>query len=112
LPDMLGQVIGQQLATGYAPVPRLAGSLATLGGIDALTDDALHQVLDALLPELPAAPLRNLRALLDLYADLRTRTARPVPAAVQGRLGEWQSAAALKKVLNNLLAPAATPVAL
>jgi hypothetical protein len=104
LPDVLGQVIGQQLATGYAPVPRLAASLATLGGIDALTDDALHQVLDALLPELPAAPLRSLRALLDLYADLRARTGRPTPAAVQARLGAWRTAPSLKKVASALAA--------
>ena len=104
LPDVLGQVLGQQLAVGYAPVPRLAARLATLGGIDALTDDALHQVLDALLPELPAAPLRSLRALLDLYADLRTRTGRPTPAAVQARLGEWRTAPSLKKVANALVA--------
>jgi hypothetical protein len=104
LPAALGQVLGHQLAVGYAPVPRLAASLATLGGIDALTDDALHQVLDALLPELPAAPLRNLRALLDLYADLRARTGRPTPAAVQARLGAWRTAPSLKKVASALAA--------
>ena len=86
--------------------------MVSLGNIDTITDNAPTQALVALVPELPTTPPCNLRKLLDLYADLRTRTARPVPAAVQGRLGEWQSAAALRKVLNNLLAPAATPVAL
>jgi hypothetical protein len=103
-PTALGQVLGQQLATGYAPVPRLAASLATLGGIDALTNDALAQTFEALLPELPAAPLRSLRALLDLYADLRARTGRPVPAAVQARLGEWRTAPSLRKVAGALIA--------
>jgi hypothetical protein len=103
-PAALGQVLGQQLATGYAPVPRLAASLATLGGIDALTNDALAQTFEALLPELPAAPLRSLRALLDLYADLRARSGRPVPAAVQARLGEWRTAPSLRKVAGALIA--------
>jgi hypothetical protein len=100
----LGQVLGQQLATGYAPVPRLTASLATLGSIDALTDDALCQVLEALLPELPAAPLRSLRPLLDLYADLRGRTGRPTPTALLARLGEWRTAPSLKKVASALAA--------
>jgi hypothetical protein len=108
LPSALGQIMGQQLAIGYAPVPRLASSLASLSGIDALTDDALAQTLDALLPALPAAPLRGLRKLAELYADLVARTGRPVPAAVQARLGEWQAAAGLKKAVDNLLAPAFT----
>ena len=85
--------------------------LASLGSIDTITDNAPTQALVALVPKLPATPPRNLRRLLELYADLVARTGRPVPAAVQGHLGEWRSAAALKKVLNNLLAPAATLVA-
>jgi len=111
-PETLGSLLGRLLAADYAPLARLADLLPQAQAVSPETDDALTQTLDALLPELPATPPRNLRKLLELYADLVARTGRPVPAAVQGRLGEWRSAAALKKVLNNLLAPAATPVAL
>jgi hypothetical protein len=106
-PAVLGSWLGRLLAAEYAPLARLADLLPQAQAVSPETDDALAQTLDALLPELPAAPLRSLRKLLELYADVVTRTGRLVPTAVQGRLGEWQTAAALKKVLDNLPAPAA-----
>ncbi|MGI4872315.1 MAG: DUF6493 family protein [Janthinobacterium lividum] len=103
-PDALGRVLGQQLTVGYAPAARLTNCLAALSGIDALTDSALHQVLEALLPELPALPIRNLRKLLDLYAELVARTRRPVPAVVRTLLHAWRAAPSLKKVATVLAA--------
>ena len=103
-PAALGQLLGQQLATGYAPAPRLANSLLPIKGIDALTDDALRQVLAALLPALPAAPPRSSRPLLDTYADLLARTAQPLPAAVRPNLLAWQQTAGLQAVAKRLLA--------
>ncbi len=108
-PKVLGSLLGRLLAAEYAPLARLADLLPQAQAVSPEMDDALAQTLDALLPELPAAPPRNLRKLLELYADLVARTGRPVPAAVQGRLGAWRAAAALKKLLNNLLTP---PIAL
>ena len=103
VPVYLGQVLGQQLAIGYAPLARLADSLPQLRAISPATDDALAQILDALLPALPALPPRNLRKLLDAYADLVARTGRPVPPAVRERLGAWGQTAALKKLTASIL---------
>ena len=80
-----------------------ASNLAPLRAISPETDDALAQILDALLPALPPAPLRNLRKLLETYADLGARTGRGVPPAVQARLREWSQTAALKKLAGSLL---------
>ncbi|WP_046242453.1 DUF6493 family protein [Hymenobacter terrenus] len=104
VPGPLGYALGRQLAVGYAPVPRLADNLRPLCGIDALTDDALRQTLEALLPELPAEPPRNLRKLLEVYADLIGRTRQPVTAGVRERVREWQAATSIKKVATALLA--------
>ena len=104
VPGPLGRALGQQLAAGYVPVPRLAASLAPLRGIDATTDEALRQVFDQLLPELPGAPLRNLRPLLDLYADLVACTRQPVPAAVRTLLYAWRATPSLKQVATTLAA--------
>ena len=104
VPALLGPVLSQQLATGYAPVARLADQLTQARALDAMTDDALGQLLEALLPGLPAAAPRNTRKLLDLYADLQARTRRPVPTAVQTQLQEWARTPALKKVATTLLA--------
>ena len=103
VPAALGQLLGQLLAAEYAPLARLADSLPQLRAISPETDDALAQILDALLPALPALPPRNLRKLLEAYADLVARTGRPVPPAVQVRLREWGQTAAFKKLAGSLL---------
>ena len=104
LPAALGTVLGQLLAHAYAPVPRLADGLAQARALGSRPDDALRQVLEALLPALPAAPPRQTTKLLAAYADLVARTRHPVPAAVQIRLREWSTSAALKKLTAPLLA--------
>jgi hypothetical protein len=106
-PAVLGHWLGRLLTAEYAPLARLADLLLQAQAVSPEMDDALTQILDALLPELPAAPLRGLRKLLELYVDLVVRAGCSVPAAVLGRLGEWRAAAALKKVLDNLPAPTA-----
>jgi hypothetical protein len=103
VPATLGQVLGRQLAIGYAPVPRLATNMESLLAIDAVTDDALRQVFNSLLPELPAAPPRNTLKLLEIYENLITRTRQAVPAAVLARLREWQKSASLRKAVSALL---------
>jgi len=104
VPGPLGRALGQQLAAGYVPVPRLTANLAALRGVDATTDEALRQVVDQLLPALPGAPLRNLRPLLDFYADLVARTRPPVPMAVRALLQAWRATPSLKKVTTAVAA--------
>ena len=103
VPGPLGQVLGRQLAVGYAPVPRLTTNMESLLAIDAMMDDALRQVFNSLLPELPAAPPRNTGKLLEIYQDLITRTRQAVPTALLGRLREWQKSASLRKAVSALL---------
>ncbi|MCB2409609.1 DUF6493 family protein [Hymenobacter lucidus] len=102
-PAALGDALGQLLAAEYAPVQRLTDVLAQARAISPTTDDALRQLLDALLPGLPAVPLRNTRKLIEAYADLQGRTRQPVPAAVQQQLRQWSSSATLKKAAASLV---------
>jgi hypothetical protein len=104
VPAALGSALGRLLASAYAPVLRLAEALPAARGISPATDDALRQLLDALLPELPAEPLRNTAKLLAAYADLRLPTTGPVPSAPAARLREWQTVGSLKKTATSLLA--------
>jgi len=105
LPAALGQALGQLLSADFVPLPRFTEQLAQAHAIDATTDDALRQVLDALLPVLPAEPLRQMSKLLGIYADLRARCspAAPIPAAGQARLRQWQVISSLKKLATALL---------
>ncbi|UOQ74255.1 DUF6493 family protein [Hymenobacter cellulosilyticus] len=99
----LGEALGKTLAVEFAPLQRLTDLLAQTRAIDPLTDDAVRQLLDVLLPALPAVPLRNTRKLIETYADLRGRTGQPVPPAVQSRLREWSTSATLKKAAASLV---------
>jgi hypothetical protein len=102
-PAALGRMLGQLLATEYAPVQRLAEELVQARAISPATDDALCQALEALLPELSTEPPRNTRKLIEAYADLVGRTSRAVPTPVQDRLREWRPTASLKKAASALL---------
>lgn len=103
VPAALGSALGRLLASAYAPVLRLAEALPPVCGISPATDDALRQLLEALLPELPVEPLRNTAKLLAAYADLRSPAGSPAPAAVQEKLRAWQQVGSLKKTVATLL---------
>ncbi|WP_324679171.1 DUF6493 family protein [Hymenobacter sp. GOD-10R] len=103
VPADLGRALGRLVATGRAPLARLTDGLAQVRAISLRTDDALCQALEALLPQLPVAPLRNTAKLLDTYADTSKRVRRSIPEAVQTRLREWQSVDSLKKAAGALL---------
>jgi hypothetical protein len=103
VPAALGQELGKLLSADFVPLPRFTEQLAQARAIDAATDDALRQVLDALLPALPTEPLRQTSKLLSFYVDIHTRYPQPIPPASQARLREWASAAALKKLVKELL---------
>ena len=102
-PLALGQALGRLLAAEFAPVPRFADGLAQARALSPRTDDALGQLLEALLPELPTSPPRQTAKLLAAYADLVARTHRSVPSALQAHLREWSMVTTLKKVVAPLL---------
>ncbi|AHJ96279.1 DUF6493 family protein [Hymenobacter swuensis] len=98
----LGEALGKLLAAEFVPVQRLTDTLAQARAISPRTDDALRQLLEAVLPLLPATPLRNTRKLVEAYADVQGRTRRAVPALVQQQLRDWSSSATLKKAAGTL----------
>ena len=105
VPEALAAALGRLLTAGFVPLPRLTAGFLQARAINPRTNDALRQLLEALLPALPVAPLRQTGALLTLYADLPGRAAHPLPAPVQARLREWSAASAsLKKAAAPLLA--------
>ncbi|MGI4733793.1 MAG: DUF6493 family protein [Janthinobacterium lividum] len=104
VPATLGEALGQLLAADYAPVARLAGGLPLLRAVSPEADEALGQMLEALLPALPPTPLRNLSKLLDAYADLVVRTGRAIPGTLPAQLRSWQGVLTCKKAATALLA--------
>ncbi|RSK40937.1 DUF6493 family protein [Hymenobacter perfusus] len=102
--DALGLTLGRLLAAEFVPVARLAEALGQTRAISGPTDDAVRQLLEALLPQLPAVPLRNTRKLIEAYADLLARHRRIAPEVVQQQLHTWSSSATLKKASATLTA--------
>ena len=103
LPDALGAILGQLLAVEFVPVQRLVDNLVQARAINAVTDDALRQVLGALVLELPNKPPRNTRKLLEAYADFVGRSGLAVPVPVQEKLQAWSQEEPLKKTILSLL---------
>jgi hypothetical protein len=103
VPADLGTTLGRFLAAKFVPVERLADNLQQARAIDATTDEVLQQVLNHLLPELPAAPLRNTKKLVELYVDLTSRSGRRPAEAMKANLHNWQGTPALKKAIGKLL---------
>ncbi|MBC6697669.1 DUF6493 family protein [Hymenobacter puniceus] len=103
VPVALGSVLGQLLASEFVPMQRLTDGLTQARAISALVDDAVHQLLDSLLPLLPAAPLRNTRKLIEAYADVQGRSRQAVPEEVQQKLCAWSNSGTLKKATATLL---------
>jgi hypothetical protein len=103
LPDMLGAILGQLLAVEFVPVQRLVDNLVQVRAINAVTDDALRQILGAVVLELSDKPPRNTRKLLEAYADFVGRSGQPVPVPVQERLQAWSQEVSLKKTIVSLL---------
>ena len=78
-PTALGHTLARLLTAEFVPVTRLADALTQARAISLRTDDAVRQLLEALLPQLPAGPLRNTRKLIEAYADVLARTRRIAP---------------------------------
>ncbi|RSK32539.1 DUF6493 family protein [Hymenobacter metallilatus] len=104
VPEALGRTLGRLLAAEFVPVLRLAEALSAARAISGPTDDALRQLLEALLPLLPAVPLRNTRKLIEAYVDLLTRARRIAPETVQQQFHTWSTSATLKKAATCLAA--------
>ncbi|GGG35381.1 DUF6493 family protein [Hymenobacter glacieicola] len=103
IPADLGSTLGRFLTAEFVPVQRLADNLQQARAIDAVTDAALQQVLDALLPQLPAVPLRNTKKLVELYADLAGRSGRRPAEATMATLRSWKGLTALSKAVGMLV---------
>lgn len=104
-PAHLGCTLGHLLAADYLSAPRLADSLSALRASGPAAPDALRQLLETLLSALPTPAPRQLRRLLELYADLQAQLLQPVPPALRERLASWDTGV-LKPVSAALLAAA------
>ena len=102
----LGKMLGEMLNKGLFPLKRLTDMLSQqLFDLSPRHNRGLVDLLEAMLPGLPQAPIRNTKKLLEIYHELLARTGQKLSnAEVKTKLTDWQSVKSLKKALQQLLA--------
>ncbi len=99
----LGENLGKLIVGNYAPVQRLVDALTQIKGVSATHDTAIAQLLENLFAQLTAEPPKNLKKLLELYADLCAKHKLSPTESVKQKAAEWQKNATLKKVAGTLV---------
>ena len=102
---LLGTILGKLACVEFAPLKRLTDLLAQqLLGVSPLHNRMLETVLSALLKELPAPPVRNLKKLLEIYLEvLRLNASSTQDEEVRNKLQGWKQNAALSKLLKEVI---------
>lgn len=99
---VLGRILGRHQRIEFAPFKRLTDLLSTrLPGVSAQHNQHLGVLVAALLKELPDVPLKGLRKLLEIHAELlRLNGASVNDDSLKDKLKKWKEAASLRKVIG------------
>jgi hypothetical protein len=99
-----GRILGRLEMSDYAPLKRLTDLIPLrLFRVSPAHNHALEKLIAHILPELPDEPVKGLKRLLELYAELRAvNGSGSVPDRVRVKLEKWAGNAGLEKVVNGL----------
>lgn len=99
---LLGRILGRHQRIEFAPMKRLTDLLSTsLPGVSAQHNQQLLLLMAALLKELPDAPVKGLKKLLEIYTELlRLNGASVNDDALEDKLKKWKEAASLRKAIG------------
>lgn len=102
--DRLGKALGKLESLELFPLKRLTDLMTTsMLGISDKHHKALLRQTEALLAELKAEPIKNLKKLLEIYNELLALTHEQPSIATVSKLNTWESEANLKKVIKQIL---------
>ncbi len=103
--NLLAKVIGTHERIEFAPLKRLTDLMSqNLFKISVLHDKNLLVFVEALLVELPDEPIKNLKKLLEIYAELRAANQVTVISPdLQRKLKAWSENAGLQKLISGLI---------
>ncbi len=102
---LLGKIIGLHESFEFAPLKRFT-DLATINlfRISSLHNQKLQELVEHILTELPVTPVKGLRKLLELYAELLSiNNTCSTQHAVLKNLQAWNSTIALQKITGTIL---------
>lgn len=99
---LLGTVLGKHERIEFAPLKRFTDLvLQTLLNVSPAHNRALEDLLVALLKELPEAPVKNMKKLLEIYTELVVRNGSSVrDEGLNILLEKWKANAGLSKALK------------
>jgi hypothetical protein len=101
----IGRNIGIHERIEFAPLKRLTDLMSqALYKVSPLHDQQLQVLTGEILSQLPDEPIKNLKKLLEIYAELQAvNNDQKLPPAVAERLNVWLHNAGLNKIVKRLL---------
>ncbi|MBC9912398.1 DUF6493 family protein [Chitinophaga varians] len=102
--EKLGQMIGMQQRVAWAPMKRFTDLVSTQTQISRLQNEALETLLTACLSVFTEMPVKDLKKLLEVYAEvLAINNGSIRNTAVIQLLNAWQGSSTVKKAVQQLL---------
>jgi hypothetical protein len=103
--SLLGRIIGTHEKIEFVPLKRFTDLLTqNMFRVSGLHNKKLQQFIESILVELPDAPIKNLKKLLEIYAEtLSTNNTNVSNADISRKLNNWKTASSLQKKINHLL---------
>lgn len=103
--ELIGRIIGSQESKEFAPMKRFTDLvMQRLFRVSAAHNRMLQTVVEHILPELPDTPIKNLKKLLEIYAELLAmNNAIVTDSAIMERLQVWKGNAGLSKVAGKMI---------
>lgn len=100
----IGKVLGVLQRGGWGPLKRLTDLIQQqMTGISPLHNRELEKLLTALIAELPETPVKDLKKLLEIYAELlATNHSRTEDERLLRLMACWQERANLKKTVSRI----------
>lgn len=101
---LLGKIIGLHENIEFAPLKRLTDLIMqSLFNVSPAHNKMLHTVLQNILPELPATPIKNLKKLLEIFSELCSNNLQMFGPSITDKLSVWKETVSLKTVTETLL---------
>lgn len=103
--ELLGKAIGLQLCVEFVPVKRFTDLVSQqMMRVSAQHNQALAVLLEHVVVELPATPIKNLKKVLELYFEvLDVNRVTLSNVIIKSKLQAWKKTAALQKIAGQLI---------
>ncbi|WP_195654452.1 DUF6493 family protein [Bacteroides sp. 1001136B_160425_E2] len=102
--EHIGKILGSHQHTGWGPLKRLTDLIQQqMMNVSPLHNRELEKLIVAMLAELPEKPIKDLKKLLEIYAELLSiNNSKAKDEQVLHLLDVWKGVANLKKTVANI----------